>query len=91
MSKRHGHTDFLPVLGATYTNGYFAGVITEVSERYTAQNGKELIRFEIQITAILDPEKCLSLGIQVGQVAHRQATPNQRANGQFNTLRNYGK
>lgn len=91
MSKRNGNTDFIPQLGNTYANEYFVGVITEVSERYTAQNGKELIRFEIEIQAITDEAQAMALTLDIGQRVWRQATPNHRANGQFNTLRNFGK
>jgi hypothetical protein len=91
MSKKNSATDFVPTLGATYANDYFEGVITEVSERYTAANGKELIRFEIEIQAITEESQAMALSLTIGQRVWRQATPHRKANGRWNTLRNAGQ
>jgi hypothetical protein len=91
MSKRNATTDFVPVLGMTYANEYFVGVITEVSERHTAANGKELIRFQIEIQAITDTAQAMALSLEPGQRVWRQATPTHAANGRWNVMRNAGQ
>lgn len=93
MSKRNAHTDFIPVTGAGYANAYLFGIITEVSERLTATNGKEYFRFGVLVQAITDPtaEAVAKESITKGSVIYRMATPTHKANGQFNTMKNYSK
>jgi len=91
MSKRNAHTDFLPVVGAGYANAYCYGVITEVSPRITATNGKEYFKFSVLVQAVTDTEaeSVAREGIAKGVTIHRMATPTHKANGQFNVMKNY--
>jgi hypothetical protein len=91
MSSKSSHSNFKPVVGEGYANGYFVGTITNVSLPLTAKNGKEYFVFEITITMITDPSNESVKDLTVGSITHRQATPDRRSNGTFNKMKNYGK
>lgn len=89
MSKKNAHTNFVPVLGKGYANEYLCGVISEVSPLLTAlSTGKEYYRFGVLVTMITDHAKATELGITIGATIYRQATPERKANGQWNVMRN---
>lgn len=93
MSQRNAHTDFVPTIGKGYANAYLFGIITEVSERLTATNGKEYFRFAVTVQAVTDPtaEAVAKESITKGSVIYRMATPTHRADGKFNVMKNYTK
>lgn len=88
MSKKNAHTDRVPTLGQPYANEYLVGVITEVSPRLTASNGKEYFRFGIEILMITDPNDERAMELVIGETIYRQATPHRKSDGTWNVLRN---
>jgi hypothetical protein len=88
MSKRNGHTDFTPVEGKSYYNAYLVGEIVEVSPLLIANNGKGFYRFGIKVLMITDTDNPATVGLTIGSIIYRQATPNRLPNGRFNRLKN---
>lgn len=91
MSKKASHTNFIPQVNKGYANDYLCGVITEVSLPLTAQNGKEYYRFGVMVTMITKPEIAKEMEIEIGKTIYRMATPDRRADGTFNKMKNYNE